>query len=36
MIDRILSNFFGWIDSLFEKLDEVLTFDFPKSKKKKK
>ncbi|AXH71398.1 hypothetical protein P119_gp49 [Pelagibacter phage HTVC119P] len=36
MIDRILSNFFGWIDSLFEKLDEVLTFDFPNSNKKKK
>jgi hypothetical protein len=36
MIDRILSNFFGWIDSLFEKLDEVLTFDFPNSNNKKK
>ena len=36
MIDRILYNFFGWVDSLFEKLDEVLTFDFPNCKKKKK
>jgi hypothetical protein len=35
MIDRFLYNFFGWIDSLFEKVDEVLTFKFPKSKKNK-
>ena len=36
MIDRILYSFFGWVDSLFEKLDEVLTFDFPNSNKKKR
>jgi hypothetical protein len=36
MIDKILYNFFGWVDSLFEKVEEVLTFNFPKSKKKKK
>ena len=36
MIDRLLYNFFGWVDGLFEKVDEVLTFKFPKSKKKKK
>ena len=36
MIDKILYTFFGWIDRLFEKVDEVLTFKFPKNKKKKK
>ena len=36
MIDKILYTFFGWIDSLFEKVEEVLTFKFPKPKKKKK
>jgi hypothetical protein len=36
MIDKILYTFFGWIDSLFDKVDEVLTFKFPKNKKKKK
>ena len=36
MIDKILYNFFGWVDGFFEKVDEVLTFKFPKSKKKKK
>lgn len=36
MIDKILYTFFGWIDSFFEKVDEVLTFKFPKDKKKKK
>jgi hypothetical protein len=36
MIDKFLYSFFGWVDSLFEKVDEVLTFNFPKSKKKKK
>jgi hypothetical protein len=35
MIDRFLYNFFGWIDRQFEKVDEVLTFKFPKSKKSK-
>jgi hypothetical protein len=36
MIDKILYNFFGWVDGFFEKVDEVLTLKFPKSKKKKK
>jgi len=36
MIDRILYNFFSWVDSLFEKVEEVLTFDFPNNNKKKK
>jgi len=36
MMDKLIYSFFGWIDSLFEKLDEVLTFDFPNSNKKKK
>ena len=35
MIDKILYNFFGWVDEKFEKLDELLTFKFPKNKKKK-
>ena len=34
MIDHILLRFFGWIDKLNEKLNSVLTFDFPKPKKK--
>ena len=34
MLDRILYTFFGWLDSLSEKLNDVLTFDFPKPKKK--
>jgi hypothetical protein len=36
IIDKILIKFFDWIDKKFEKLDEVLTFKFPKNKKKKK
>ena len=35
MIDRFLYNFFSWIDRQFEKVDEVLTFNFPKKKYKK-
>ena len=35
MIDKFLYNFFGKIDALFIKVDEVLTFKFPKDKKKK-
>ena len=27
MIDRILYTFFGWLDSLSEKLNNVLTFN---------
>ena len=34
MLDRILYTFFGWLDSLSEKLNDVLTFDFPKPKKR--
>lgn len=36
MIDRYLYKFFGFIDSIFERVDEVLTFNFPNCKKKKK
>ena len=32
MIDRLLGNIFGWFDKLNEKLNEVLTFDYPKPK----
>jgi hypothetical protein len=36
MIDKFLYNLFGKIDEIFQKVDEVLTFDFPNCKKKKK
>ena len=36
MIDRYLYKFFGFIDSIFERVDEVLTFNFPNCKKRKK
>ena len=36
MIDKYLYRFFGWIDNLFLKVDEVLTFKFPKNKKRKR
>ena len=36
MIDKIFYKFFGFVDSIFEKVDEVLTFNFPNCKKKKK
>jgi len=36
MIDKFLYKFFGFVDSIFERVDEVLTFNFPNSKKKKK
>ena len=36
MIDKILYKFFGWIDNQFNKVDELLTFNFPKNKKRKK
>jgi len=36
MMDKYLYKFFGFIDDLFAKVDEVLTFDFPNCKKKKK
>ena len=36
MIDKIMFKFCGWIDNLSDKVVEVLTFDFPNCKKKKK
>ena len=36
MIDKYIYKFFGLVDDLFAKVDEVLTFDFPNCKKKKK
>ena len=36
MIDRLLGNIFGWFDKLNEKLNEVLTFDYPKPKPRRK
>jgi hypothetical protein len=36
MLDRFLYNFFGWIDSLFEKLEYVTTFDIGQKNKKNK
>ena len=36
MIDRFIYSFFGKIDKLFSKVEQVFTFDFPKSKKNKK
>ena len=35
MIDKYIYKFFGLVDDLFEKVDEVLTFDFPNCKKNK-
>jgi len=35
MIDRFIYSFFGKIDKLFLKVDQVFTFNFPKSKNKK-
>ncbi len=36
MIDRLIYKFFAWLDDCFEKVDDVLTFDWPNCKKKKK
>ena len=36
MIDRWIYKFFESIDKLFMKIEEVLTFDWPNCKKKKK
>lgn len=36
MIDRWIYKFCDFIDKSFEKVEEVLTFDFPNCKKKKK
>ena len=40
MIDRMFYKFFAWIDSLYQKVEDVLTFDvgekLPKKKRKTK
>ena len=36
MIDKLLGDIFGWFDKLNAKLNDVLTFDYPKPKRKKK
>ena len=36
MIDKLLGDIFGWFDKLNAKLNDVLTFDYPKPKKRKK
>jgi hypothetical protein len=40
MIDRMFYKFFAWIDSLYQKVEDVWTFDIgeklPKKKRKKK
>ena len=36
MIDKICYWFFEKLDEIGKKLDDVLTFDFPNCKKKKK
>ena len=36
MIDRLFYKFFAWIDSLAQKVEDVLTFDVGQELKKKK
>ena len=36
MIDRLIYKFFSYIDDLFEKVEDVLTFDVGQESKKKK
>ena len=36
MIDKFLYKFFSWIDDLFEKVEDVWTFDIGQELKKKK
>ena len=36
MIDRFCYFVFGWLDKLLARVDETLTFNFPKPKKRKK
>jgi len=36
MVDKILLKFFGWMDSLNEKINDLLTFKLCSCKKKKK
>jgi len=36
MLDRLIYKFFGWIDDVSKKIDDVLTFDFTNFSKRKK
>ena len=36
MLDKIIYKFFGWIDTLNEKLNDVLTMDFTNFSKRNK
>lgn len=36
MIDKIIYKILGWFDKQIAKVNEVLTFKFPKNKNKKK
>ena len=36
MIDRWISNFFGWLDDVIQKIDDVYTFDVGQENKKNK
>jgi hypothetical protein len=36
MLDKIISKFFGWIDILNEKINDVLTMDFTNFSKRNK
>ena len=36
MVDKIIYKFFGWIDSLNQKLNDVLTMDFTNFSKRNK
>jgi len=35
IIDKLILKFFGWLDSLNEKVVDVLTFQFPNCQEKK-
>ena len=36
MVDKLLLKFFGWIDGLNQKINDVLTMDFTNFSKRKK
>ncbi len=36
MVDKLLLKFFGWIDSLNQKINDVLTMDFTNFSKRNK
>jgi len=36
MIDKLIYKFLKFLDKFFAKVEEILTFDFPNCKKKKK